>query len=66
MVMAVNMMDVAARSGIIIDLKAMEEIISIHMVGMTAINGDEVSELLSRIEDRRIANPEQMLHESGG
>jgi ferrous iron transport protein B len=65
MVMAVNMMDVAARSGIIIDLKAMEEIISIPVVGMTAINGDGVSELISRIEGRRIVNPEELMHESG-
>jgi Fe2+ transport system protein B len=63
--MAVNMMDVAARSGILIDLKAMEEIISIPVVGMTAIKGDGVSELVSRIEDRKIVNPEELMHESG-
>ncbi len=63
LIIAVNMMDVAGNRGIEIDLKTLENIMHVPVVGMVAISGEGVDELISMIEDRKIVNVKELINE---
>lgn len=63
MVIAVNMMDMVENRGIEVDLKTLEEIMHVPVVGTVAINGKGVDELISRIEEKKVGNIEELINE---
>ena len=66
LLIVVNMMDVAENKGIEIDLKTLEEIMHIPVVGTVAISGKGVDVLIVMIEEKKIGNIEELVNECRG
>lgn len=66
LIITVNMLDMADKRGIEIDLKSLENIMHVPVVGTVAISGKGVGKLISRIEEKKVGNIEELANECRG
>jgi len=66
LLIVVNMMDVAENRGIEIDLNTLESIMQVPVVGTVAIRDVGVDKLISRIEEKKVGNIEDLANECRG
>jgi ferrous iron transport protein B len=66
LLIAVNMMDMAEKRGIEIDLNTLESIMQVPVVGTVAIRDVGVDKLISRIEEKKVGNIEELANECRG
>jgi len=62
LVIAVNMMDMAEKRGIEIDLNTLESIMQVPVVGTVAIKGEGIDKLIMRIEEKKVGNIEELVN----
>ncbi len=63
LLIAVNMMDAAEKKGIEIDLNALENVLQVPVVGTVAIRDVGVNRLISRIDEKKVGNIEDLANE---
>jgi len=66
LLIAVNMMDMAEKRGIEIDLNTLENIMQVPVVGTVAIRDVGVDKLILRIEEKEVGNIEDLANECRG
>ena len=66
LLIAVNMMDVAENRSVEIDLNTLESIMQVPVVGTVAIRDVGVDKLISRIEEKKVGNIEDLANECRG